>query len=140
MDNNNNQQLNDDALLKLTRKVERGNPKECVEKLFAEVLECIEECQASELQARQTLESYSKEEEIARLQRVIEEMHQAMNRSVYILTDAEKKKDKEFSELHYRKCRANTYYEVFSTGVGQTCKKVCPQCGAKEDLTDYSMW
>lgn len=140
MVNNNNQQPSDDILLKLLKKVEAGNPKERVEELFTEVLGWMDACQASELRARQILESYSKEEEVARLQRVIEEMHVAMNHSVYVMTDAEKKKDKEFSELHYKLCKANTYYEVFNTGMGQTCKKVCPQCGAKEDLTDYSMW
>ena len=65
MVNNNNQQPSDDILLKLLKKVEAGNPKERVEELFTEVLGWMDACQASELRARQILESYSKEEEVA---------------------------------------------------------------------------
>lgn len=83
------------------------------------------------------LESFRKDEEIKRLE---DEIKNIKDNSIGEFYGEEKKRYKDFSEKHYKSCKANTEIRVVGTGLGLIVKCCCQKCGEIEDITDSSMW
>lgn len=88
---------------------------------------------------RDTLNSYNKDEEIAKLKT---EMKELWDNSLFVLYPKEKDRIKEFEQIHYEKCRnSNEYtYHMTGTGIGTVVKVQCPVCKEIQDVTDVDSW
>lgn len=85
------------------------------------------------------LNSYSKEEEIAKLK---EECNRLSLNSLCVLTDEEKKLANEFSKEHYEKCGRVGYiqYILTPTAIGTAIEVECAHCKERKNISDYGSW
>lgn len=83
------------------------------------------------------LKNFNKDEEIQKLMNEIQELRQ---KSIYMLNDKEHKDFNIFKEEHGKKC--NTYPTIIinGTGLGDIIKLHCPICNEEKDITDISCW
>ena len=88
---------------------------------------------------RDTLNSYNKDEEIAKLKTETDELR---DNSLIVLYPKEKDRIKAFKQKHYEKCsNSNEYtYHMTGTGIGTVVKVQCPVCKEIQDVTDVESW
>ena len=106
---------------------------------LSQFIDYIEKVEKENERLRNELNSYSKEEEVAKLK---EECNRLSLNSLYILTDEEKKLAKEFSKEHYEKCGRAGYiqYILTPTGVGTSVEVECACCKERKNISDYGCW
>ena len=83
------------------------------------------------------LNTYSKDEEIQKLQ---EEIKSLRNNSIYTMNEEEEFKYNEFSKGHYDSCKGNVKIIITHTGIGSAIEVMCPKCGTTENITNYDNW
>lgn len=90
-------------------------------------------------QAREQLRDINKE---ALLQVERERAEEKRTHSLHLMSDAEYKANQEFRRKHYNKCHNGNHfiYELYGTGIGETIKVTCAECGETLDITDVDSW
>lgn len=84
------------------------------------------------------LNNFNRDEEIEKYKKEIARLHK---NSLYIFSDRQMQKIKEFREEHYKKCECSYYDIIVSpTEIEDSVKIECFECGEQLDLNEYYKW
>ena len=103
------------------------------------ITDYINNLRAENQMLKDMLNSYNKDEEIAKLKT---EMDELWSNSLIVLYPKEKDRIKTFKQKHYEKCKnGNEYtYHMTGTGIGTVIEIECPVCKGIQDVTDVDSW
>lgn len=103
------------------------------------LVEYIKDIEEDNDRLRKKVSEYSKDEEIVKYK---EEAETIRSNSIYMLDSIERKRAKEFSEKHYKKCGRAGYvrYIITPTGIGTAVEIECACCKEKKDISNLNNW
>ena len=103
------------------------------------ITDYINNLRAENQMLKDMLNSYNKDEEIAKIRT---EMDELWVNSLVVLYPKEKDRIKAFKQKHYEKCRnSNEYtYHMTGTGIGTVVEIQCPVCKEIQDVTAVDSW
>ena len=118
---------------------DNGKLKLIKEPKLKEIQEYLDYCQQEVINANTRLAEYRKDKDIQELEN---ENKYLKSHSLFLMSDLELKKGKDFRAEHYKSCKnGGTYwYKLTGTGIGTAISIKCDTCGAEENITDTTNW
>lgn len=96
----------------------------------------IESIEGDNAKLREKIRTYSKEEEIEKLEK---QLMGIRKNAVAILSEQEQKDYKAFRDKHYKDCNSSIIEIIVTgTGIGDIIELNCKKCGTRVDITDFS--